>query len=132
MSTTADDFRGKARRILRKVMWGFIGAIFAGSLFYYIYRTWTISEGSRNGKLLKISKDGVIFKTYEGQMDVGSSQILSQHSIWSFSVKNVDVYHQMQQYEGRPVVLYYRQLVDPFPWQAKTQYIVYRIEGMVK
>ena len=132
MATKTEDFKSKARTFMRKLTWSLVLVGLLASVFFYIYRTWTISEGSRNGTLLRISKDGAIFKTYEGQLDAGGSQILSQHSIWNFSIKNAEVYHRMQQFEGQNVVLHYRELVDPFPWQAKTDFVVYRVEPMGK
>lgn len=130
MATGTDDFKGKARKFMRKLTWAGVFFAILGSAGYYIYRTWTISEGSRNGTLLRISKDGAVFKTYEGQLDAGGSQVLSQHSIWNFSVKNQEVYQDLQRHEGKSVVLHYRELVHPFPWQAKTDFVVYRVEEM--
>jgi hypothetical protein len=132
MATKTEDFKGKTRKFMRKLMWSLVLVGLLASMFFYIYRTWTVSEGSRNGTLLRISKDGAIFKTYEGQLDAGGSQILSQHSIWNFSIKNAEVYQRLQQFEGQNVVLHYRELVDPFPWQAKTDFVVYRVEQMGK
>ncbi len=109
-------------------MWIFLAGFLVFSVGYYVYRTYTISEGTRTGTLFKISKKGVVFKTFEGQIHLGGSAVMTQQSVWDFSAKNAAVYDQMQQYEGKLVKCHYRQLVDPFPWQGDTDYIVYAVE----
>jgi hypothetical protein len=79
--------------------------------------------------LFKISKKGAIFKTYEGQLHLGGSTILTTQSTWDFSVKNAAVYQTMQQFEGKNVKLHYREMVGAFPWQGDTNYIVYQVEA---
>lgn len=120
----------KMKRFFRKLM---VLVIFAGILSataYYFYRNWTISEGTREGSLYKISKNGKLFKTYEGQLILGSTQFMTKESIWSFSVENKEVYEQLQQVEGKNVRVYYKQKEDAFPWQGETDYLVYRVDAV--
>jgi hypothetical protein len=92
---------------------------------------WTYSEGTRAGYLIKISKKGVVFKTYEGQLNLGGFQ--SDEStglagnIWNFSVYKDAIYEELQQNEGDKVVLHYRQKYKAMPWQGKTDYFIYKI-----
>lgn len=95
---------------------------------YYFYRTYTISEGSRSGVLFKISKRGLIFKTFEGQLHLGGSVMMTKESIFDFSVSDAKVYSELQNFEGKNVKLYYHELIDAFIWQGETDYIVYRVE----
>ena len=44
------------------------------------------SGGERVGKIIKISKKGYVFKTWEGQLNTGEIQ----RGIWEFSVKPSD------------------------------------------
>src|SRR5690606_41695359 len=55
------------------------------------------------------SKNGKLFKTYEGQLILGGTQFMTKESIWSFSVENKDVYEQLQKVEGKHVRVYYKQ-----------------------
>ncbi|MEQ1746460.1 MAG: 6-phosphogluconate dehydrogenase [Saprospiraceae bacterium] len=117
-----------ARKWLRRGLWIGLAGLLLFSAGYYLYRTYTISEGTRSGTLFKISKKGVVFKTYEGQLHLAGSMMLSQQSTWDFSVQNAEVYEKLQQFEGKPVRCHYRQKVDAFPWQGDTDYIVYDAE----
>jgi hypothetical protein len=89
---------------------------------------WTYSEGTRAGDLIKISRKGVVFKTYEGQLNLGGFQSDSNDglsgNIWAFSVTKDDIYEQLQQYEGKRVKLHYKQRYRSFAWQGKTEYFV--------
>lgn len=122
----------KVKKITRRI---FVGALLigiVGALGYFWVCNWTYSEGTRSGYLIKISKKGVIFKTYEGQLNLGGYQIPGQApalgSIWDFSVAKTAVYNEMQQTEGQHVKLYYKQKYKNMPWQGETEYFVYKIE----
>lgn len=130
MSTKFDQAKQSARKWLRRSLWAGIVGLFLFSAGYYIYRTYTISEGSRSGTLFKISKKGVVFKTYEGQLHLAGSVMMTEQSTWNFSAKNSAVYEQLQPLEGKTVRCYYRQKVNAFPWQGDTDYIVYKAEAI--
>jgi hypothetical protein len=128
MSTQLDQVKQKAGRIARRTLWITLAGLFVASIGYYVYRTYTISEGSRSGTLFKISKKGVVFKTYEGQLHLAGSAMLTNQSTWDFSAKDANVYSELQKYEGKNVKCYYKELVNTFPWQGDTDYLVYRVE----
>ena len=130
MTTTNNEFRSKARKVLRKLLWGGVVVLLLFGAGYYFTRTWTVSEGSRSGTLFKLASEGTVYRTLEGQLDVTGSTMLSQTAIWAFSIKDKNVYTELQKYEGKDIVVHYKELADPFPWQAKTKYIVYRVEPM--
>jgi len=128
MSVQLEQVKQKARRAFRITMWSLLVAGILTAIGYYIYRNYTISEGTRTGILYKISKKGVMFKTYEGQLLLAGSVMMTQQSTWDFSAKNSNVYEALQKYEGKTVKCYYKQKVDAFPWQGDTDYIVDRVE----
>ncbi len=130
MSVQLDQVKQKARRVFRITMWSVLVLGILSAAGYYIYRTYTISEGSRTGTLYKISKKGVMFKTYEGQLLLAGSTMMTQQSTWDFSAQNSSVYEELQKYEGKNVKCHYKQKVDAFPWQGDTDYIVYKVEPM--
>jgi len=128
MSVQLEQVKQKARRAFRITMWSLLVAGILTAIGYYIYRDYTISEGTRTGILYKISKKGVMFKTYEGQLLLAGSVMMTQQSTWDFSAKNSGVYEALMKYEGKTVKCYYKQKVDAFPWQGDTDYIVDRVE----
>ncbi|MCB9264402.1 MAG: hypothetical protein H6558_05175 [Lewinellaceae bacterium] len=72
-----------------------------------------------------------MFKTYEGQLNLGGFQQNSDGisgNIWEFSVRDREVYGQLQSLQGKQVKLYYKERYKAMPWQGKTNYFVYRVE----
>jgi len=93
------------------------------------------SEGKRAGKVIKMSKKGVLIKTYEGQLNTGgfsedSGDIAS--SIWMFSVKpgNDEVLQQIDEAidKGNRVKLYYEEKYFKLFFLGDTKYFVYKVE----
>ena len=130
MSVQFDQVKQKAGKLARRTLWILLAVGLLIGIGFFFYRTYTISEGTRTGMLFKISKKGAIFKTYEGQLHLGGSTILTTQSTWDFSVKDATVYQRMQQFEGKNVKLHYKEMVDAFPWQGDTNYIVYQVEAL--
>ena len=130
MSEKLEQAKQSARKWFRRSIWIVLTGLLVFATGYYVYRTYTISEGSRTGTLFKISKKGVIFKTYEGQLHLAGSVMMSQQSTWDFSAKDGQVYEQLQALEGKSVKCYYKQKVDAFPWQGDTDYIVVRVQAL--
>jgi hypothetical protein len=114
------------------------GRIFKWSLFifilavvgYYFICGLTYSEGTRSGVLTKISKRGYVFKTYEGELNIGGLNqgdgTIMPLSIFKFSVKDEKVYLALQDAQGRKVVLYYKEVIKSFFWQGDSNYFVYK------
>jgi hypothetical protein len=128
MATQTENFKTGARRIGRRLMWIIVAALLVIGAAYYFWRTYTYSDGSRAGMLYKISKKGYVFKTYEGQLHQGGSIVINDQSIFNFSVKNREVYDELQKLEGKNVRVFYHELNDAFPWQGDTDYMVYKAE----
>jgi hypothetical protein len=124
MNLQLDNAKTKAKSFFRKFLWLLLAVTLVGGTAYYFIRTYTVSDGNRAGLLFKISRKGIVFKTYEGQLHLGGSIQMSDQSVWNFSAKDAEVYQHLQQFEGKNVTLHYRELVNPFPWQGDTKYIV--------
>ncbi len=120
------------RRILRiSLIILLLGAL--GGAAYVWISGWTYSDGSRAGFLIKVSKKGAIFKTYEGQLNVGGIPTEADGSgvggsIWAFSTTDDELYQRLQDLQGQKVKLYYKQRYRSFAWQGKTDYFVYRAD----
>ena len=128
MAAQLDKVKKVAGAYFRRTLWILLASLVLFSAGYYAWRTYTLSEGTRIGVLFKISKKGIVFKTYEGQLQLGGADIMNAQSVWDFSAKNAGVYEKMQDFEGKMVKCHYRVLVNAFPWQGDTNYIVYDAE----
>jgi len=101
---------------------GFITVILAFiGYFSFVYFV-TFSEGYRSGELIKISKRGLIFKTWEGRL----SQGVSEEQQFNFSVESKDkeVLEKLKEFQGSRVKLTYIQRYGTFPWMGDTKYYV--------
>ncbi len=105
--------------------------VIVGFLLYYFICGFTYSEGSRSGILTKISKKGYVFKTYEGEINIGglyqNNSTIVPTTIFYFSVQDKKIYYDLQQAEGKRVIVYYKQVFKNFFWQGDTDYFVYQI-----
>ena len=98
MSLQLDNAKTKVKTFFRKFLWVALAVAVVGGTVYYFVRTYTVSDGNRAGLLFKISRKGVVFKTYEGQLHLGGSIQMSAQSVWDFSAKDAAVYRNLQQY----------------------------------
>jgi hypothetical protein len=96
----------------------------------------TYEEGVMAGKVLRISKKGVIFKTYEGKLNLetfgalkGASPIAES---FDFSVdgSNKELIKQLEEValSGERVNLHYKKRFTTFFWRGNTKYFATEIE----
>ena len=92
------------------------------AFIYYV----PYSEGTRSGELIKISRKGVLIKTWEGEI----SQGISGAQIFSFSVldKEEEVIKDLDEYQGQYVKLRYMERYATFPWLGDTKYFITSVE----
>jgi hypothetical protein len=102
-----------------------------GFFIYYLICGMTYSEGTRSGVLTKVSKKGIIFKTYEGELNVGGFNqgegTIMPASIFKFSTTEKVIYDQLEAAQGNKVVLHYKQVIKNFFWQGETDYFIYKL-----
>lgn len=93
-------------------------------IIYYV----TFSEGYRAGELIKISKRGVVFKTWEGRL----SQGVSEEQQFNFSVQKSDkeVLEQLKTLQGERVKVTYIERFGTFFWLGDTKYYVKGVEKL--
>ena len=108
--------------------------VIVGFLLYLWVCSFTYSEGTRSGYLVKLSKKGVVFKTYEGQLNLGGVQIVEglEGNMWEFSIIEDELAPNFETLEGQKVKIFYKQRFKSMPWLAKTNYIAYKIESLEK
>ena len=93
--------------------------------FAFIYFV-PYSEGVRAGELVKFSKKGVLFKTWEGEI----SQGVSEAQIFQFSVEKgkSQVIEDLNKYQGQFVKLSYIERYQSFFWLGDTKYFITKVE----
>lgn len=113
------------KKFLYWVLFVFVIVIAA---FVYFKYAFDYSKGYRAGLLQKFSEKGFVFKTWEGEMILSSVQSSTNVAIASekfiFSVAGEEVAKQMEQIQGKHVVVHYREKKGTLPWRGDSQYIV--------
>jgi len=111
---------------MKKILiYTFIVLILAFSGYYAFVYFFSYSQGYRAGELVKFSKKGVFYKTWEGQISQEATQPL-----WNFSVQDnePDVIRQLKNLQGQNVKLTYKERFKTFPWWGDTHYFVIAVE----
>lgn len=112
---------------MKKILFLVVGGLLAFLLLYYAFIYFVpYSEGVRSGELIKISRKGVIAKTWEGEI----SQGISGAQIFSFSVldKDQDVIEKLKEYQGEYVKLSYTERYATFFWLGDSKYFITKVE----
>ncbi|MGI8581625.1 MAG: hypothetical protein ACR2KX_05505 [Chitinophagaceae bacterium] len=107
-----------------------IGLLFL--IIYILFATvYTYSDGNRAGRLIKFSNKGYIFKTYEGELNLGGINTTNGgiliNNMWQFSVSDKSVADSLSTLEGKDVTLHYREKIKALPWRGESRYIVDKI-----
>lgn len=117
---------------MKKALWILLVIILLGSLIAWLVMGYTYSEGSRAGVLIKFSKKGYLFKTYEGELNLGATGNVPNtaqfNQLWNFSVADEATAQALMKAEGRKVSLQYKEVVKAMPWQGETNYFVVGVE----
>jgi hypothetical protein len=119
----------------RRKRWSFRRFIFVSLfvvavllLIFYLICGMAYSEGTRSGILTKVSKKGFVFKTYEGEINVGGISdgqgTIMPATVFRFSVNDRKVYEKLEMLQGQRVAVRYRQVIKNFFWQGDTDYFI--------
>lgn len=125
------------RKVIKIIV---ISAVVLALAFLFLSYWGVYDEGVRAGTVLRISKKGMIFKTYEGQLNVqtfgaikGANPIMEA---FDFSVLATDdqVVKDLQEVSlsGERVNLHYVARYAAFPWRGDTRYFITRVERVGK
>lgn len=76
-----------------------------GTATSYLILSFGYSQGVRSGKLVKLSRKGILLKTYEGTLDLGSGDRLT----WDFSVHDNKLGQNLLEQSGSFIKLYYKE-----------------------
>ena len=136
--------------VLLLVICGFVGAwiyridgfialivpvlIFICLFFPFIAATGGIvpdySVGTRDGYITKISRKGVVWKTYEGELQVGTGNMAALQEPFEFSVIDVNILPLLEEAsnDAHRVRLNYTQYIVPDWRHASAHYVVNGVE----
>lgn len=111
---------------MKKIIGVLVSTAIILTILYYLFIYFiTYSTGVRSGELIKISRKGVLVKTWEGEI----SQGISGAQIFTFSVedKNEQVVKDLQKYQGKYVKLNYKERYTTFFWLGDTKYFITKV-----
>ena len=117
---------------MRKILFWIVGiAIVILAIFIFVNVTFTYSEGNRAGRLIKFSSKGYLFKTYEGELNLGGINTVNGgvlvNNMWLFSVIDDAVADSLSRLEGKDISVHYKEKMATLPWRGDTKYIVDRV-----
>jgi len=122
---------------MKKFFWIFfiVLLLVSGGVFSFLY--WgTYSEGIRAGQVIKLTKQGFIFKTYEGQLNLDTFGAIKGataiRETFEFSVEPSQIALTAEletvALSGERVSLHYKERFVSWPWLGETKYFITRVE----
>lgn len=90
-----------------------------GYVYWNYYNVY--SDGSREGVLVKISRKGNVFKTYEAEIlqpGFRSGEGSVKANTFKFSVQDPEVAKQLEDVSGQTVKVHYLQYRHNLPWRG--------------
>ena len=134
-----ESFGTRVKKTTKKVMKviGITLLLVGIAVFSFLYWA-TYEEGVMAGKVLRVSEKGMLFKTYEGKINLetfgalkGTSPIAES---FDFSVykSEKELIQELQKVSlsGERVNLYFEKHYMTFPWRGDTKYFVTRVERL--
>jgi hypothetical protein len=110
-----------------------------GVIAVYAFMYWAVYErGVMAGKVLRVSEKGMIFKTFEGKLNLetfgalkGASPIAESFD-FSVEKREDEVIKQLQEValSGERVNLYFIKRYAAFFWRGDTRYFVTKVERL--
>ncbi len=131
------SFGERVKRTSKKILKIIVGTALVVGIIVFSYLYWaTYEEGVMAGKILRVSEKGVLFKTYEGKINLetfgalkGTSPIAES---FDFSVERdeEELVKELQEVSlsGERVNLYFIKRYVAFPWRGDTKYFATRVE----
>lgn len=111
-----------------------------GVFSYFVFGNF--SDGEIAGTLVKLSKKGIVFKTWEGDLNTymytsdGAAASAAINNLWTFSVHDSDkeaiAIMQDAILNGHRIKLYYKEKYFKLPWNGDTKYFIYKAEIVKK
>jgi hypothetical protein len=120
-------------KIVKRIVLAVILIGFALMAYFYFGN---YSEGVRSGVVVKVSKKGFLFKTYEGQLNLltfgasRSQNMVAETFDFSVPTNEADVIKVLEEVSlsGERVSLHYVEKFMTFPWRGDTKYLIIKVE----
>jgi hypothetical protein len=117
------------KNVFRKVALISTISIIVGLTAFYFICGMTYSDGTRSGILTKVSRKGYVFKTYEGEINIGGINqgdgTIMPATVFKFSIKKKDIYDKVESMQGKKIIVRYKEVIKVFFWQGESKYFVY-------
>lgn len=125
--------KGTAKRIVKITFAALLilGIAILSFMYWGVY-----DEGIRAGTILRVSKKGMLFKTYEGQLNLqtfgalkGANPIMESFD-FSVETSETEVIKNLEEaaLSGERVNLHYIKRYTTFPWRGDTKYFIVNVE----
>lgn len=92
----------------------------------------TYSDGLKAGVLTKITKKGLVFKTYEGELNLGGMVSNGDGgmvaNVWKFSVRDEKVFRELEKSQNKRVKLDYVQYIRVAASVGDTSYVIREVK----
>ncbi len=119
----------KIKKVTKRVV---IFILIIGVLVFSFFYFGTYGKGDRVGKVMKISEKGVLFKTYEGQINmegfgaVKSENMFSQTFEFSVEKDRSDIIENLKtaMNNGKRVNIHYIERYWRIPWRGDSKHFV--------
>ncbi|MDZ4844698.1 MAG: hypothetical protein SH857_04020 [Chitinophagales bacterium] len=137
MNIEKPSFGQKVAKTTKKITMIVLGSLLLIGIAVLSFLYWGVyDEGVRAGKILRISKQGVVFKTYEGQLSMEAFGSLKGASpiaeTFDFSVENSKeaIIKDLEAValSGERVNLHYVKRYRAFPWRGASKYYIVQVE----
>lgn len=92
------------------------------TLFIYNF---TLSDGIKSGILTKFGNRGVVFKTWEGELNEGFGA--SRFFPFSVETDRKEVIDDLKKYQGQYVKLEYKERMKTLPWWGETNFFIIKV-----
>lgn len=133
------SFGQRVKRTGKKVLRVIVISVIVILVITLSFLYWgTYEDGVMAGKVLRVSEKGMMFKTYEGKINLETFGALRGASpiaeAFDFSIEKSDkpLITELEQaaLTGERVNLYYVKRYVAFPWRGDTKYFATRIERL--
>lgn len=132
-----ESFAQKSKKMFRKFYRISLLVILIVVIGIFSFYYWGVYEtGVMAGKVLRITQKGVVFKTYEGKLNIEAFGALKGTSpiaeTFDFSVEKSkkEVINHLEEValSGERVNLHFIRRYKKFPWRGDTKYFITRVE----
>ncbi len=134
-----ETFRQRAARTIKRIIKRIVILVIVIGLAFLAFLYWGIYEkGVMAGKVLRVTQKGILFKTYEGKLNLDTFGALKGTNpiaeSFDFSVEgsNTDVIKALDEValSGERVNLHFVKRYATFPWRGDTKYFIDEVERL--